>query len=138
MTIQNSNNYFIIKMERLIFLIEKKNQLVYKKFKFQFDSKPRTDGTRFYKCADYKLYTCKATLSVKDDDEFTSNSETRSHFPMLPIEAEYLISVEKLKQEVTTNPTMNIDDIKRKYEKLYENLDQQHGRTLLSPHCFII
>ena len=56
----------------------------------------------------------------------------------MPIEAEYLISVEKLKQEVTTNPTMNIDDIKHKYEKIYEHLDQQHGRTLLSSALIVL
>ena len=118
-------------MERLNYLNEKKTQLVYKNFKFQCDSRTRKDGSRFYKCVEYKAYNCSATLSVNDVD-FTG-SETHSHLPMLPIEAEYLINVETLKQSVTTT-RMNMDDIKREYQQIYERLDQKHGRLLLSPH----
>ena len=46
---------------------------------------------------------------------------------MLPIEAEYLIYVEELKQAITTTPTMNMERIKQKYQQIYERLDQKHG-----------
>ena len=36
----------LIKMDRLIFLNEKKTQLVYRNFKFQDDARLRKDGSR--------------------------------------------------------------------------------------------
>ena len=64
----------LIKMDRLIFLNEKKTQLVYRNFKFQDDARLRKDGSRYYRCNDYKSYSCPATLSVKGDDIKSNNN----------------------------------------------------------------
>ena len=59
------------------------------------------------------------TTWVKSDDDFKANSEAQTHFPMLPIEAEYLIKLEELKLAVVTTPTMNIEDVKRAYQQIH-------------------
>ena len=51
-----AGKYSKIKMDQIDFLNEKKTQLVYNNLKYQDDCRPRKNGSRFYRCADYKVH----------------------------------------------------------------------------------
>ena len=53
---------------------------------------------------------------------------------MLSIAAEYLVQYEGLKQSIETDLTITIQEIKRKYDQIYDELNKKYGRELLSPH----
>ena len=119
-------------MDQIYFLNEKKTQLVYSNFKYHHDCKLRKDGSRFYRCVDYKEYRCPATLII-NVEVFTKKHE-HNHLPMFPIAAEYLISVERLKQSIVTCLTITNIEIKRQYDQIYTQLDTKYSRELINPH----
>ncbi len=45
---------------------------------------------------------------------------------MLPIEAEYFVALEKLKRQTSADPTIDINEIKRSYQRLRDVFGNCH------------
>ncbi len=55
-------------------------------------------------------------------------NHSHNHAPMLPIEGEYVLAVAELKSQVSADPIMDINDVKRSYQRL---------RDLFGNCCFV-
>ena len=70
-------------MNQIRYLNEKKNQLIfYNNFKYQYDVKSRTNGSRFFRCVERinPNLKCKATLSILNDQVIPSKEHYHTPF----------------------------------------------------------
>ncbi len=63
---------------------------------------------------------CHAALEIIPNGTIERKHE-HNHEPMLPIEAEYFVALEKLKRQISADPTMDINDVKRSYQRLRDD-----------------
>ena len=114
---------------KIVYLNESKSQLVCNSYKFQFDSRPRSNGSRYFHCVEHKDLKCAVTISLKND-EIASMNGKHNHKPMFAVEEEYLVSVQHLKQICSS---VSMQEVKSRYEAIHSQLDKKYGTEILTP-----
>lgn len=110
--------------------MKKKKQFVYNCHKYQFDSRPRANGSRIFNCIEFKQLKCPNSMTLINDEIQSINCE-HNHLPMFEDEVEYLTSVHQLKQVCSS---ISLQEVKRRYEQIHQHLDQKYGRKILTPY----
>ena len=64
-------------------------------------------------------------------DEVLTSNQDHNHAPMLAVESEYLIELQKLK-EICSKFTML--EIKHRYEQIHSQLELKYGREIVKTH----
>ena len=118
-------------MNQIIYLNEKKSQLIFNNFKYQYDVKPRASCSRYYRCIEKSNpnFKCTATESILNEE--VQPYKDHNHTPMFECECEYHVEFSKLK-EICSSFTMI--ETKHRYEQIHHKLDMKYGRQILSPH----
>ena len=120
-------------MSSIIYLNEKKAQLIFNNFKYQYDFRPRKNQIRCYRCVKrIENSPCPAFISILND-QVIEQKHDHSHLPQLPIESECLKEIERLKSKIV-NANPNLKDIHKEYDQFYDTIATKYGRESIAPH----
>ena len=105
-------------------------QIIVENFKYQFDSRQAVK-TRHFNCVFNKELKCQATIDTDlEVKTIVRKKDNHNHLPMFPVESDLMKEINSLK---IATPTLCINEIKRRYNLIYEQLSTKHSRNLLNP-----